>query len=326
MFSGWVRSYGDHDALNYSPAGFLWDNALAHGKTLRVYGEFCDTDAGWKDKSKKGEPKFLDFYHELKNHLAPFQISTKAGIDSLNNYICPTIPAWNLSIPDQFRADQFIGELKDFEKKGELPNLVILWLPNNHTSGTDPGFPAPEAMVADNDLAFGRVVEALSHSRFWKDTCVFAVEDDPQAGWDHVSGYRTTAFVASSYTKRKEVVHTNYNHTSLVRTIELILGLPPMNQMDATATPMGDCFINTPDFTPFAALPNNIPLDKMNPEKKVITDRGQLRDAIASSRLPLSKPDQCPEDLLNQILWRAQKGQKAPYPVWAVTASAKDDD
>ena len=114
-------------------------------------------------------------------------------------------------------------------------------------------------MAADNDLAMGRVFEAVSHSPFWKDTCIFAVEDDPQSGWDHVSGYRTTAYVASPYAKRGQVVSTQYNQTSLVRTIELMLGLPPMNQMDATATPMFDCFTNVPDFKPSTRCRTTLP-------------------------------------------------------------------
>ena len=159
-------------------------------------------------------------------------------------------------MPDVWRAAQFIKDLKQFEAADNLPNLVILWLPNDHTSGTAFGSPTPAAQVADNDLAIGQIVEAVSHSRFWKDTCIFAVEDDPQNGWDHVSGYRTTAYVASPYTRRGAVVSTQYNQTSLLRTMELMLGLPPMNQMDATATPMFDCFTNTPDFTPFTAVTN----------------------------------------------------------------------
>jgi hypothetical protein len=141
-----------------------------------------------------------------------------------------------------------------------------------------------------------------------------------------VSGYRTTAYVISPYTKRHTVVHTNYNQTGLVRSIENILGLPPMNQMDATATPLYDCFTDKPDLTPYGAVPNRVPLDQMNPAKTAIRDLGQLKDAIASEKLLLDKPDQCPEDVLNRILWRAQKGQKASYPLWAVTAIQKDGD
>ena len=218
---------------------------------------------------------------------------------------------------------QFIAQLKDFEQADKLPNLVILWLPNDHTSGTKAGSPTPAAQVADNDLAMGQIVEAVSHGKFWKDTCIFAIEDDPQNGWDHVSGYRTTAYVISAYTKRRAVVSTQYNQTSLLRTMELMLGLPPMNQMDATATPMFDCFTNTPDFTAFNAVTNNVPLDEMNPPAEGNFRRAITEGRLVSAQLPLDQPDQCPEDVLNRILWRATMGAK-PYPEWAVRIV--DDD
>jgi hypothetical protein len=169
------------------------------------------------------------------------------------------------------------------------------------------------------------VVEALSHSRFWPETCLFAIEDDPQAGWDHVSGYRTTCYVVSPYTRRRQTIHTQYNQLCLVRTIELILGLPPMNQMDATASPMTECFNDVPDLTAFSSVTNRVPLDEMNPEPKKTAHRLLRQDAFASSRLPLDLPDQCPEDLLNRILWRAMKGPDTPYPEWAIKA-AEDKD
>jgi len=231
---------------------------------------------------------------------------------------------WEMSIPDVYRAAQFISELKAFETKGDMPNLIVMDLPNDHTSGTDPGAPTPGAQVADNDLAFGRIVEAVSHSPFWKDTCIFACEDDPQSGWDHVNGYRTTAYVISAYTRRHAVIHVNYNQTSILRTMELMLGLPPLNQMDATANPMTACFTDHPDFTPFDCVSNNVPLDEMNPVLSQIRDRRQLRDAITSSHLPLEKPDQCPDAVLNRILWHAQMGFDQPYPEWAVMDA--DDD
>ncbi len=140
-----------------------------------------------------------------------------------------------------------------------------------------------------------------------------------------MSGYRTTAYVISPYTKRGAVVSTQYNQTSLLRTMELMLGLAPMNQLDATATPMSDCFTATPDFTPFKALPNNVPLDQMNPEPKKISDALLRKYALASSRLPLEKVDACPEGLFNRILWHAMKGSQAPYPTWAIR-SVDDDD
>jgi len=329
-FAGFPRSYPDGmedddiDALAYSPSGFIWDNLLAHGKTLRDYGEFAMTRKSWVDKTRKDEPSFMDHLLEFARGTHTINLYSDPAVESLRPYLVTNTVGWDLTVPDIFRASQFIAELKRFEQTGRFPDLSIICLPNDHTSGTDPGRPTPAAQVADNDLAFGQIVEAISHSQFWKDTCIFAIEDDPQAGWDHLSGYRTTAYVVSPYTKRNTVVSTQYNHTSLLRTIELILGLPPMNQMDATATPMFDCFASSPDFTPFTLLTNNVPLDQLNPPAKKLANAVLRKDAYVSARLPLSKPDQCPEDTLNRILWHAMKGPRAPYPTWAI--QSVDDD
>ena len=333
-FAGFPRSYpsggigeNGQDALAYSPAGFIWNNALAHGKTLRDYGEFTTAVARWKNSARKGELHFQDFYHEFLNNTDILAIGSEPDIEALRPYLATNTVGWDLDVPDVFRAAQFIKELKQFEAAGSFPDFVIIWLPNDHTSGVKFGSPTPAAQVADNDLAFGQIVEAVSHSRFWTNTCLLAIEDDPQSGWDHVSGYRTTAYVVSAYTKRGAVNKTQYNQTSLLRTIELMLGLPPMNQMDATATPMFDCFIPAgaePDFTPFDALTNNVPLDEMNPPPKLISDPLLRKDAYVSAKLPLEKADQCPDALLNRILWRSTKGSQVPYPDWA--AKASDDD
>jgi DNA-binding beta-propeller fold protein YncE len=330
-FAGFPRSYPDGmedtdvDAIAYSPAGFIWDNVLAHGKTLRNYGEFAITDKSWKDKSRKGKPKWIDHYREFIDGTDTINLSSRPAIESLRPHLNTNTVGWDMHVPDVFRAAQFIKDLREFERTGKFPNFIILCLPNDHTSGTDAGAPTPEAQVADNDLAFGQIVEAISKSRFWKETCIFAIEDDPQGGWDHVTGYRTTAYVISPYTKRRAVVSTQYNQTSLLRTMELMLGLPPMNQLDASATPMADCFTATPDFTPFTALTNNIRLDQMNPDPKKISDPLLRKHAYASARLPLQAPDKCPEDLLNRILWHSVKGPQTPYPDWAITAQDDDD-
>lgn len=323
-FADFPRSYpaggfgdGGKDALAYSPAGFIWDNALAHGKTVCDFGEFTTSTKKWKDPARKGKITFLDCYHDFVNSANEIEISCEPDIETLRPLMVTNTASWDLDVPDVFRAAQFVQRLKDFESADKLPNLTIFWLPNDHTSGTKANCPRPEAMVADNDLAFGQIVEAVSHSKFWTNTCIFAIEDDPQNGWDHVSGYRTTAYVISPFTRRGVTVSTQYNQTSLLRTMELMLGLPPMNQMDATATPMFDCFTNTPDFTAYTALTNNVPLDEMNPAPKKISDAQLRKDAIASAKLPLEKADQCPEDVLNRILWRATMGAK-PYPEWAV--------
>jgi YVTN family beta-propeller protein len=329
-FAGWPRSYpsggGEDcaDALAYSPAGFIWNNALVHGKTFRDFGEFTTAQKRWRNSSRTRKPTAQDCYRDFTTGANDIEYSCEPDIESLRPYIATNTIGWDLDVPDVWRAAQFISSLKQFETADNFPALAILWLPNDHTSGTKAGSPTPRAQVSDNDLAFGQIVEAVSHSKFWKDTCIFAIEDDPQNGWDHVSGYRTTAYVISAWTKRHAVVSTQYNTTSLLRTMELMLGLPPMNQMDATATPMFDCFASAPDFTPFIALTNNIPLDEMNPSARRVSDSELRKDVYASARLPLNKADQCPEDALNRILWRAMKGPQVPYPEWAI--KVVDDD
>ena len=329
-FAGFPRSYpdgmedNDVDALAYSPAGFLWDQALAHGRSLRIYGEFSGAEVRWADPARKGDIKFTDHWKDFTGGAGEIRIGSRPMIESIRPYLCTSTVGWDLNIPDVFRAREFIKELHGYEKSGGLPDLIVICLPNDHTSGTRPGAPTPAAQLADNDLAFGQIVEAISKSAFWKETCIFAIEDDPQSGWDHVSGYRTTAYVASPYTKRGAVVGTQYNQTSLLRTMELMLGLPPMNQFDATATPMGGCFTATPDFSPFSAVPNTIPLDQLNPEPQKISDSMLRENARASARLPLDRADACPEDQLNRILWHAMKGSRTPYPAWTVRLEADD--
>jgi YVTN family beta-propeller protein len=328
-FAGFPRSYPDGmedddvDALAYSPAGFLWDNALAHGISFRDYGEFAISTTRWADPKRRGEIGFRDVWQDWTQRRGAILIGSRPAIESIRPHLCTNTVGWDLNVPDVLRAERFIQELRGFERSGNFPRLSIICLPNDHTSGTKPGMPTPEAHVADNDVALGRIVEAVSHSVFWTNTCILAIEDDPQSGWDHVSAYRTTAYVASPYTRRGAVIHTHYNQTSVLRTIELILGLPPMNQMDATATPMSDCFNLDADVRPFAALTNNVGLDTLNPPAKRVAD-GQLRHAAElSSRLPLSSPDKCPDDELNRILWLATKGPKVPYP--SSVASGQDD-
>jgi len=331
-FAGWPRSYpdgmGDNevDALAYAPSGFIWDNALKHGVTLWNAGEFTTHTCGWKDPSREGEPEWPDYWDEYLHGRGEVVLRSRASIESLAPYSPTDTLGWNMDVPDVWRARYIVNQVAAWEKEGRLPQLIFICLPIDHTSGTSEGSPTPEASVADNDLAFGRIVEAFSRSSFWKETVIFGIEDDPQNGWDHVSGYRTTAYCVSPYTKRGAVVSTQYNTTSLLRTIEQILGLPPMNQFDATAVPMFDCFTATPDFTPFDPVPNNIPLDTMNPPKEKIADRLLRRHAAQSARLNFKRVDACPEDTLNRILWHAVRGSAAPYPAWAVTLVEDADD
>lgn len=329
-FAGWPRSYPagggpeGGDAMAYSPAGFIWTDASEHGKTVVNFGEFTTAHHCWRD-SGEIETNWTTMYRDYVSGSNSIVYSAEPDIASLQPFTVSNYVGFDLNVPDVTRAAAFIKDLKKYEASNYFPNLAIVWLPNDHTAGTKFGEPTPRAMEADNDLAFGQIVDAVSHSQFWTNTCIFAIEDDPQDGWDHVSGYRTTAYVISPYTKRHAVVDTQYNNTSLLRTMELMLGIPPMTQMDATATPMFDCFTSTPDFTPYDAVTNNIPLDQMNPLPRRIHDLSLRKDAMVSAKLPLDKEDQCPEDLFNHILWRAAKGSQVPYPQELIKPVGDDD-
>ncbi len=332
LTAGFPRSYAGakaedaSDALAWASSGFIWDNALAHGKSFRNYGEWMISEANWVDKARqKTNATWQDFWKDYTNNTRKTFLKCKPGIESLRKYSKLDTVGWDLKVPDVMRAAKFIEELRQFETNGNFPQLIILFLPNDHTGGTKTSEPSPGAQIADNDLALGRVVEALTRSKFWPETCLLSIEDDPQAGWDHVSGYRTTCYVVSPYTKRRQTISTQYNHLSLLRTIELMLGLPPMNFLDATATPMSDCFTDSPDLTPFASVPNTFPLDNLNPPAKKVADAILRRDILISARLPLDEMDKCPEDLFNRILWRAMKGSKTPYPEWAVKTLVDKD-
>jgi len=331
-FAGWPRSYPDGmgpdeaDALAYAPSGFIWDNALRHGVSIWNFGEFAQPRCGWKDPERKGRPAWKDYWEEYLHGRGEVVIASAPSIETIRPFTPTDTVGWIMEVPDVWRARYIERQVAAWEKEGRMPRLILVCLPDDHTSGTRPGSPTPAACVADNDLAFGRIVEAFSRSLFWKETVIFAIEDDPQNGFDHVSGYRTTAYCISPYTKRGAVVSTQYNTTSILRTIEQILGLPPMNQFDATATPMFDCFTTEPDFRPFEAVPNRVPLDTMNPPASEIADRLLRRNAELSARLDFGKVDACPEDVLNRILWHAVKGSSAPYPEWAVSLVDDDED
>lgn len=329
-FAGFPRSYPDGmedddiDALAYSPAGFIWDKAREHDVSIRNYGEFMMPRVRYRDAARTDKPDFLSCYRTWKGETDEVIFQCEPGIESVRPFSPTGYVGWEMSVPDQYRADFILNELKEFEKKGEFPQLTIICLPNDHASGTRAGCPTPAACLADNDLAFGRIVEALSHSPFWPSMAIFGIEDDPQAGWDHISGYRTTAYVISPYAKRGELIQTRYNTTSVLRSIEQILGMPPMNQFDASADPMFDCFTDQPNLTPFDAVPALVPLDQMNPDPSAIVDPQLKEDALVSAQLNFEEVDRAPEDVLNRILWRAMKGTSIPYP--ARFAGIDDDD
>jgi DNA-binding beta-propeller fold protein YncE len=307
--AAWFRSYPhlQEDALVYNKSGFIWNNALDHGKTVRVYGEACKT----KYNSKW---KWLDIYNRYMNHDS-LNFRNVTTIARLRPFICPTYPdCANETLSDQIRAEEFIKEFKQFEQKpgDSLPNLVILSLPSDHTAGTSPNFPTPEAMVADGDLALGRIVEVITHSRFWDSTAIFVTQDDSQSGWDHISPYRSPFLIISPYSIRHKTIHTNYNQTSAVRTIEQILGIPPMNIIDATALPMFDCFTREKQTGVYDLVPNQVPLNEMN--KPLAELKGKARYyANLSATAAFKEVDGGDDDTMNKILWFNAKGD-LKYP------------
>jgi hypothetical protein len=308
-FGDFNRSYpydGD-DALAYASSGFIWDNVLRHGLTFRNYGEFVNAVIEPRNAS------FAEIYRDYLDGTGKISIKAKANLEQLTPNTCPTYISFPNIVSDQYRASEFIKELNEYEKKGELPAFIIMALPANHTSGTRPGMPTPKAAVADNDLALGRIVEAISGSIFWKETCILVTEDDPQDGFDHVDGHRTVGLVISPYARRGEVVSTYYSQINMVRTIENILGLPPMNQLDLSAEPMSDCFTAKPDFSPYKALKNNIPLDQLNPPL-VSLGGEQLYWAQKSIEQDLDEVDRIDEGIFNRIIWHSVKGYERPYP------------
>ena len=204
-----------------------------------------------------------------------------------------------------------------------MPALSMLLLPCDHTSGTSPGYPTPRASVADNDLALGRIVEGISKSRFWKDTLILVIEDDSQASVDHIDGHRTAAFCVSPYTRRGAVISENYNHTSLLRTMELVLGVPPMNRFDRTAASMSACFTSKPNLAPYTHIANNIPLDEMNPAPSAL--RGEAkRLALACSRLDWSGIDRADPAVVARANWLSRK-PGIPFPARLLTPDTDGD-
>ncbi|MGB8489477.1 MAG: bifunctional YncE family protein/alkaline phosphatase family protein [Bacteroidales bacterium] len=317
----WFRSYPhvQTDALVYSPTGFLWDNGVTHGRKVRIYGE-----ASYPVIS--GNLTWTDIYKRYRNG-EKVEFVNATTIQNVRSILSPDYPSYgNHEFSDVMRADAFIRELKGYEamEGDQLPELMIMALPNDHTAGLRPGSPTPRSMVADNDLALGRIVEALSGSRFWNNTVIFVVEDDSQSGWDHVSAYRTVALVISPYSRLRTTNSTYYTQPSMVRTIEQILGLPPMNIQDAIANPMADCFGSSPDLTPYVSVPNRVPIDEMN--KSLYSLTGRALYFARQSMLPeFDGVDSGNDDLLNRILWFAVKGN-APYPSKFAAESGETDN
>jgi DNA-binding beta-propeller fold protein YncE len=287
----WPLNYGHnhskkfpYPAEGYFPiavpaGGYLWDRALEAGVSYRVYGEF------------------MDIYTRSNG-------PTRARLKALKGHFDEWYRPWDLSYSDVKRAARFMTDLQRMEAEGDMPRLQIVRLPNDHTHGSSPGWLTPKAYVAQNDLALGQIVEAVSRSKFWPQTAIFVVEDDAQNGPDHVDAHRTTAFVISPYTKHGAVDSTMYSTSSMLRTMELILGLKPMSQYDAAATPMFNSFQPTPDLQPYQALAANVDLE----------ERNSTHAWGGSIKMNFAKEDAVDDLLLNEVIWRSVRGADSPMP------------
>jgi YVTN family beta-propeller protein len=303
------RTYPDDgdDPMGLTESGYLWDAALKKKKRVRVYGEMCD-DA--KATFTPNPKDWLEMYRD--RGVGRITARAQTTIASLKPLIHPNYIYWPLIQSDQARADLFIDEVQRFSRAGTVPDLMVLSLPCDHTEGTDPLYPKPRSMVADNDRALGRIVEAVSRLPEWKSTAIFVIEDDAQAGPDHVDGHRTVFACYSPYVRRGFVDSSFYTTVSMLRTIELMLGLDPMNRFDARTAPLVACFTDTPDPTAFRSVPNRVPLDDMNPPRAALAPKEQ-RWFDRSAALDWSGIDRADFGELNRIVWHSLHGDR-PYP------------
>ncbi|MBI2731418.1 MAG: bifunctional YncE family protein/alkaline phosphatase family protein [Sphingobacteriales bacterium] len=279
-------------AIANPPKGFIWDHCKRSGVTYRTYGEFAD-----------------DY---------------KANIPVLENHFCPYYTSWDQRVRDTTRANQWKRDFDSLVAANALPRLSTLRIINDHTEGLSIGRPTPFAHVADNDWGVGMFIDYLSHSSVWKESVVFILEDDAQNGPDHVDAHRSPAYVVGPYVKRKFVDHTMYSTSSMLRTMELILGMPPMSQYDAAATPMWRCFTSTPDFTSYTSIPAQIDITEVNTK--------HTTSAKLSATFDFSKEDRVPDLLFSEVIWKAVKGENSKMPAPRRSAfvklvdNDKDDD
>jgi YVTN family beta-propeller protein len=273
-------------SLANGPSGYLWDACARHGLSYRSYGEY-----GKRVSEDDGTLKM------------------EAAVAGLIGHICPDYGVPKVKgkrVRDTDNTETFLREYRRFEKDGTMPRFIVMSLGEDHTQGTTPGAHTPAACVASNDLALGRLVEEVTRSKLWPQTAIFVIEDDAQNGPDHVDAHRTVGLVISPYTKRKFVDSTQYSTVSMIRTMELVLGMPPLSQYDAAARPMFNSFTDSPDLAPYTHEPARIDLAATNPKNAYGAER--------SAKMDFSDYDLVDDFELNEILWRSIKGVDGPLP------------
>ncbi len=334
----WIRSYpgGEaEDALTNTPQGFLWTGVEAKGLTARLYGEWS-TGTNVAHKPDGSDYAWNDFYQTslCQEGKAPATscivpddaIHVTSAIPSAAKIMDPHFPPFNLDIPDQYRVDYWTKEFQRMAAANQVPNLTILWLPDDHTAGTSKGHPYPINYQADNDLALGRMVDVISHSKIWAQSAIFVEEDDSQSGTDHVDGHRQPIYIISPYTAAPQAagqgktIHTTYTAENINRTIENILGTQPLTQFDLVASPMFDAFQNVPDLTPYDHLAAVIPLDRgpgLPGDTVAVTSpmaRAWLKATEKVMKGKYDKADAVDPNFLNHVTWYVTTGWNRPYP------------
>jgi len=331
----WIRSYpggNAGDALAYQNKGFLFSEAAAAGLTVKLYGEYVENDTFLQPNGSTSEPSWSDFYADAQKFEAGQEstlfyqntVQAEASVPAVSNHLIKNFPQFDLNIPDQFRVDLWIQDFRKDLKAGTVPALSILWIMDDHTGGP----PDSDAEQADNDLAVGRIIDYISHSNVWSSSAIFMEEDDAQNGVDHVDGHRSPGYVVSPYAVQGGPTdHTYYTQVNMTRTIEQILGLPPMNQFDLVASPMRTAFVKgdapADNFKPWSHVKNIVPLDegvsasaadtKGSPRVKALREAWlQKKAQIFAGKL--NKPDAEDPDTVNHLNWYMSTGFTRPYP------------
>ncbi len=345
----WIRSYpggNDNDSLTFTSKGYIWTNAVKKGLNVKIYGEWSDASVVANNPATGKPYTWADFYNtslfnetggkQGANVVPPDSDSEQSQIPAVNALLDPHYPSFNLGIPDQYRMDYYLPMLAAQDAADQVPNLTVIWLPDDHTNGTTTGTPLPNNYEADNDLALGRLVEAISHSKVWSSSAIFVTEDDSQDGVDHIDGHREPAYIISPYAAAPQapgvgkVINTTYTVVNMERTIENILGVQPLTQFDRVASPMFDAFQNTPDNTPFTHVPANTPLN-IGPGSVPIPGTGPANYTLNTHRMSpfekswmlasdrvmrpnMTKADIVNENFLNHVIWYSATGWHRPYP------------
>src|SRR5450631_227954 len=331
----WNRSYpggNAGDALAYHNKGFVFSEAAAAGLSVKLYGEYVENDTFLQPNGSTSEPSWRDFYNDALNYEAGLEptlyyqntVQAESSVPAVYLHLIKNFPQFDLGIPDQFRVDLWAQDFNKDVAAGTVPALSVLWIMDDHTGGP----PTPDAEQADNDLAIGRIIDYISHSNVWSSSAIFMEEDDAQNGVDHVDGHRSPGFIVSSYSVHAAPTdHTYYTQVNMTRTIEQILGLPPMNQFDLVASPMRTAFVKgTPpagNFQPWTHVLNQVPLDQgVTASAPDTTDSPKVK-ALRAAWLQkkaqifagkLTKPDSEDPETVNHLNWYMSTGFTRPYP------------